>query len=90
LNLKKEQDKSKSLVIVEETIRSFGGKILSVESPKDREHLQFVVAEIPAKNLHPLLEKLGKLGELQSPAQVPSEREAGGAVSLRIKIQPPQ
>jgi hypothetical protein len=88
--LAKEQDRDRSLVIIEETIRSFDGKILSVESSKDMEHPQFVVAEIPAKNLNPLLDKLGEMGELQGPAQVPPEREAEGAVPLRIKVLTPQ
>jgi hypothetical protein len=89
-DLEKQQDKDRSLIIIEEAIRSFDGKILSVESSKDMEHPQFVVAEIPAKSLNALLEKLGELGELQGLAQVPSERQAEGAVPLRIKVLSPQ
>jgi hypothetical protein len=89
-DLEKQQDKDRSLIIIEETIRSFDGKILSVESSEDMEHPQIVVAEIPAKSLNALLEKLGELGELQGPPQVPSERQGEGAVSLRIKVLTPQ
>jgi hypothetical protein len=87
-DLEKQQDKDRSLVIIEEAIRSFDGKILSVESSKDVEHPQFVVAEIPAKSLNALLGKLGELGELEGPARVSSERQAEGAVPLRIKVLP--
>jgi hypothetical protein len=89
-DLEKEQDKDRSLAVIGDTIRSFGGKILSVELSKDLEHPQFVVAEVPAKNLNALLEKLGEMGDLRGPAQVPSERDSEGAVPLRIKVLTPQ
>jgi hypothetical protein len=89
-DLEKEQDKDRSLAIIGETIKSFGGKILSVEPSKDMEHPQFVVAEIPVKNLNALLDKLGEMGDLRGPAQVPPERDSEGAVPLRIKVLTPQ
>jgi hypothetical protein len=88
--LEKEKDRVAPVGIIEEAIRSFDGKILSIEPSKDVGPPQLVVAEIPARNFTPFVEKLGEVGEIQGPAQVPSDRGAEGAVPLRIKLLPPQ
>ncbi len=61
------------------------GSLLSKESKKGTDDLQYITLEIPAVNYRPFLHRINRLGSLQTPAPELSDDQKG-MVQLRIRI----